>query len=109
MEHHTTSFAADLFTLPVVLTPRAWQEAVHIEGSHSATLICNRLGEVILTAYREARLQPERRHIRFGLYRLLPTGDCQDRHWLDLNLTRLETAPGIGYLCISLKDESPFI
>ena len=95
----------DLLKLPVVLTPRAWQEAVHIENQQDVSAISNRLGDVVLEAYRELNLQPDSDLIHFGLYRLLPDGNSSDRVWLDLKLDRIESSPGVFYLYISLKEE----
>ena len=95
----------DLLKLPVVLTPRAWQEAVHIENPQDASVISQRLGDVVLEAYRELHLQPDSDLIHFGLYRLLPDGNSSDRVWLDLKLDRIESPPGVFYLYISLKEE----
>ncbi|SMF20084.1 MULTISPECIES: hypothetical protein [unclassified Pseudomonas] len=95
----------DLLKLPVVLTPRAWQEAVHIENQQDVSAISNRLGDVVLEAYRELNLQPDSDLIHFGLYRLLPDGNSSDRVWLDLKLDRIESPPGVFYLYISLKEE----
>lgn len=73
--------SSDLLKLPVVLTPRAWQEAVHIENPQDVSVISNRLGDVVLEAYRELHMQPDCTQIHFGLYRLLPAGDNSDRVW----------------------------
>lgn len=96
---------SDLLKLPIVLTPRAWQEAVHIENPQDVTVISKRLGDVVLEAYRELYLQPDSDLIHFGLYRLLPDGNSSDRVWLDLKLDRIESPPGVFYLYISLKEE----
>lgn len=99
--------SADLLKLPVVLTPRAWQEAVHVEEPHHIEEIAIRLGEVVLEAYRELHLQPDEQQINFSMYRLPPKGDRSERVWLDLKLHRIESEPGTSYLCISLRDEAP--
>ncbi|MFC6300262.1 hypothetical protein GNF76_28475 [Pseudomonas sp. CCM 7893] len=106
MQNTTNLVSSDLLKLPVVLTPRAWQEAVHIENPHDAAVISDRLGEVVLQVYRELHLQPNRTQILFGLYRLLPAGNNPDRVWLDLKLDRIESPPGVFYLYISLKEET---
>lgn len=106
MQNTTNLVSSDLLKLPVVLTPRAWQEAVHIENPHDAAVISNRLGDVVLEAYRELHLQPNSTQIHFGLYRLLPAGNNPDRVWLDLKLDRIESPPGVFYLYISLKEET---
>lgn len=48
MQNTTSLLSSDLLKLPVVLTPRAWQEAVHIEHPHDAAVISSRLGDVVL-------------------------------------------------------------
>lgn len=106
MQTTTNLVSSDLLKLPVVLTPRAWQEAVHIENPQDASVVSERLGEVVLEAYRELHLQPDSTQIHFGLYRLLPAGISTDRVWLDLKLDRIESPPGVFYLYISLKDET---
>ncbi len=106
MQNATNLVSSELLKLPVVLTPRAWQEAVHIENPHDATIISDRLGAVVLEAYRELHLQPNgSARIYFGLYRMLPSGNNPDRVWLDLKLDRIESPPGVFYLYISLKEE----
>lgn len=105
MEKFTHFVSSDLLKLPVVLTPKAWQEAVHIENQQDASVIRERLGDVVLEAYRELHLQPDSDLIHFGLYRLLPDGNSSDRVWLDLKLDRIESPPGVFYLNISLKEE----
>lgn len=52
MQTTTNLVSSDLLKLPVVLTPRAWQEAVHIENPQDASVISERLGDVVLEAYR---------------------------------------------------------
>ncbi|MFC6299115.1 hypothetical protein GNF76_26835 [Pseudomonas sp. CCM 7893] len=106
MPNTTNLVSSELLKLPVVLTPRAWQEAVHIENPHDAAVVSDRLGEVVLQAYRELHLQPNNTQIHFGLYRLLPDGKNPDRVWLDLKLDRIESPPGVFYLYISLKEET---
>ncbi|WP_080710595.1 hypothetical protein [Pseudomonas chlororaphis] len=98
---------AELLKLPVVLTPRAWQSAVHVEDPQDAAEIGNRLGDVVLEAYRELHFQPNELQINFSLFLLPPAGERTERIWLDLRLHRIESAPGTSYLCISLRDESP--
>ncbi|MBW9242778.1 hypothetical protein [Pseudomonas paracarnis] len=105
MKTITNLASSDLLKLPVVLTPRAWQEAVHIENPQDASVVSERLGDVVLEAYRELHLQPDSDLIHFGLYRLLPDGNSSDRVWLDLKLDRIESPPGVFYLYISLKEE----
>ncbi|QQX57556.1 hypothetical protein [Pseudomonas chlororaphis] len=98
---------AALLKLPVVLTPRAWQAAVHVEDPQDAAEIGSRLAEVVLEAYKELHLQPDELQINFSLFLFPPAGDRAERIWLDLRLHRIESAPGTSYLCISLRDESP--
>lgn len=98
---------SELLKLPVVLTPRAWQSAVHVEEPQDAAEIGSRLGDVVLEAYRELHFQPDEQQINFSLFLLPPAGDRTERTWLDLRLHRVESAPGTSYLCISLRDESP--
>lgn len=93
--------------LPVVLTPRTWQEAVHLDDPQHLTEIVNRLGDVVLTAYRELSFQPNQPQIEFGLYRFPPRGDRSERVWLELKLHQVESETGTAYLCISLRDEDP--
>ncbi|RZI31055.1 hypothetical protein [Pseudomonas orientalis] len=106
MQTTTNLVSSDLLKLPVVLTPRAWQEAVHIENPQDASVVSERLGDVVLEAYRELHLQPDSTQIHFGLYRLLPAGNSTDRVWLDLKLDRIESPPGVFYLYISLNEET---
>ncbi len=68
MQNTTSLLSSDLLKLPVVLTPRAWQEAVHIEHPHDAAVISSRLGDVVLEAYRELHMQPDCTQIHFGLW-----------------------------------------
>jgi len=102
---HTTK-APDFLKYPVVLTPRAWQEAVHLENAPDTAAISNRLSDVVWMVYRELHFQPDCTSLNFGLYRLLPNGDNADRHWVDLKLERIESPPGVFYLYVSLKEET---
>jgi len=103
----TDQISADLLKLPVVMTPRAWREAVHLERPQRLEEITSRLSDVIWLAYRELHFQPERSQIDFGLYRFLPNGDRSNRVWLDLRLHRINAESGNSYLCVSLRDEAP--
>jgi hypothetical protein len=103
----TEQISADLLKLPVVLTPRAWQEAVHLECPQRLEEITIRLSDVIRLAYRELHFQPEVGRIDFGLYRFLPNGDRSNRVWLDLRLHQIDSESGNSYLCVSLRDEAP--
>ncbi|POY80395.1 hypothetical protein BKM09_017700 [Pseudomonas amygdali pv. morsprunorum] len=96
-----------LLKLPVVLTPSAWKESVHLEQPSHIAEVGTRLGEVVLEAYRELHLQPDEPQIDFGIYRFLPNGDRSGRHWLELKLHRMNAMNGNSYLCISLRDEQP--
>lgn len=102
---HTTK-TADFMKLPVVLTPGAWQEAVHLETAPNTSAISNRLSDVVWMVYRELHLQPDSTSINLGLYRLLPSGESLDRYWLDLKVERIESPPGVFYLYVSLKEET---
>ncbi|MBD8239518.1 hypothetical protein SOM46_26225 [Pseudomonas fluorescens] len=102
---HTTK-TADFMKLPVVLTPGAWQEAVHLENAPDTSAISNRLSDVVWMVYRELHLQPDSTSLNFGLYRLLPSGESHDRYWLDLKVERIESPPGASYLYVSLKEET---
>lgn len=93
--------------LPVVLTPSAWNESVHLDAPSHIAEVGARLGEVVLEAYRELHLQPDEPEIEFGIYRFLPNGDRSGRHWLQLKIHRVDALDGNSYLCISLKDEHP--
>lgn len=97
----------ELLKLPVVLTPRAWQEAVHIEEPQHVAEIGTRLGDVVLLALREVHMQPQAPQIDFGIYRFPPQGDRSERVWLELRLHRIQPEAGPSYLCISLRDEEP--
>ncbi|RMT95152.1 hypothetical protein ALP39_200040 [Pseudomonas marginalis pv. marginalis] len=102
---HTTK-TADFMKLPVVLTPGAWQEAVHLENAPDTSAISNRLSDVVWMVYRELHLQPDSASLNFGLYRLLPSGESLDRYWLNLKVERIESPPGVFYLYVSLKEET---
>lgn len=67
MQTTTNLVSSDLLKIPVVLSPQAWQEAVHIENPQDATVISERLGDVVLAAYRELHLQPDNKLIHFRL------------------------------------------
>ncbi|KPW82924.1 hypothetical protein ALO92_100276 [Pseudomonas congelans] len=95
-----------LLKLPVVLTPSAWNESVHLEAPSHIAEVGTRLGDVVLEAYRELHLQPDETQIDFGIYRFPPNGDRSGREWLELKLHRID-AHGNSYLCISLRDEKP--
>lgn len=99
--------STDMLRLPVVLTPRAWQEAVHIDDPRHAAEISCRLGDVVQTAYTELGFQPEQPQIEFGIYRFPPNGNRAARIWLELKLHHVESDTGTSYLCISLRDEEP--
>ncbi|KPB98061.1 hypothetical protein ALP73_200112 [Pseudomonas coronafaciens pv. garcae] len=97
-----------LLKLPVVLTPSAWNESVHLEAPSHIAEVGTRLGDVVLEAYRELRLQPDATQIDFGIYRFPPNADRSfGREWLELKLHRIDAVPGNSYLCISLRDEKP--
>ncbi|ROM93898.1 hypothetical protein [Pseudomonas brassicacearum] len=96
-----------LLKLPVVLTPLAWQKAVHLARPSHLTDISNRLGEVILAAYKELHTHLEIRQVIFGLYRFPPLSDRSYRTWLDLRLNLVESELGSPYLRVSLKEEEP--
>ncbi len=102
---HATK-APEFLKYPVVLTPRAWQEAVHLERSPDAAAISQRLGDVIWTLYRELHMRPDCTSFYFGLYRLLPSGESFDRYWLDLKFNCIKTPAGACYLYVSLKEET---
>jgi len=102
---HTTK-TPDFMKLPVVLTPGAWQEAVHLENAPDASAISNRLSDVVWMVYRELLIQPDSTSLNFGLYRLLPSGDNPDRYWVNLKLERIESPPGVFYLHVSLREET---
>lgn len=96
-----------LLKLPVVLTPSAWNESVHMETPLHIAEVGTRLGEVVLEAYRELHLQPEQTQIDFGIYRFPPNGNRSGREWLELQLHRIDAVQGNSYLCISLRGEKP--
>lgn len=101
--------SAEPRNLPVVLTPGAWQEAVHIQDPEHTSEISSRLGNVVLTAYRELSFQPDKTQVDFGLYRFPPAGDRSAYVWLDLTLHTIKSDTGLPYLCISLRDEEPVL
>lgn len=109
MSNVSNATSNDLPKLPVVLTARAWQEAVHIEKPLYLAEISERLGNVVLTTYRELQFQPEQSRIEFGLYRFPPDGSRLDRVWLELTLHQIECESCGPYLCVSLRDEQPTI
>ncbi|WP_248767853.1 hypothetical protein [Pseudomonas sp. MWU12-2345] len=97
--------SASYYKFPVVLTPAAWLESVHVEEPRHDSESTSRLAEVVMAAYRELHLQPDAEQINFGLYRFPPKGDRFERVWLDLTLRLVVATPGMIYLHIALKDE----
>ncbi|ATV19215.1 hypothetical protein CFN58_31260 [Pseudomonas avellanae] len=99
--------SSNIMKMPVVLTPLAWYESVHVCEPTRIAEVGPRLGDVVLEAYRELHLQPDQNLIDFGIYRFPPSGDRADREWLNLRLHRVDSIHGNSYLCISLRDEEP--
>ncbi|SHN14493.1 hypothetical protein SAMN05216593_109203 [Pseudomonas asturiensis] len=108
MSNAINHLSPTLLKLPVVLTPSAWNESVHLKAASHISEVGIRLGEVVLEAYRELHLQPDETEIEFGIYRFAPDSDSSSgREWLELKLHRIDAVHGNSYLCISLRDEKP--
>ena len=108
MSNTINHLSSTLLKLPVVLTPSAWNESVHLKAASHIAEVGTRLGEVVLEAYRELHLQPDETEIEFGIYRFAPDADSSSgREWLELKLHRIDAVQGNSYLCISLRDEEP--
>ncbi|MFC3941546.1 hypothetical protein [Pseudomonas gingeri] len=97
--------SVNFYTFPIVLTPAAWLESVHVEEPRHDSESSSRLAEVVMAAYKELHLQPDAEHINFGLYRFPPKGDRFERVWLDLTLRLVVATTGMIYIHIALKDE----
>ncbi|PUA41278.1 hypothetical protein C5U62_32780 [Pseudomonas protegens] len=95
----------ELYQLPVILTPAAWQQAVHVAQPAHLDRFAERLGNVLKAAYLALQQHPDAHVIDFGLDCLPPQGMGQPV-WLDLRLHIL-LAPCHTCLCISLPSENP--
>ncbi len=97
-----TSAAAQILSMPVVFTPEAWQQAVHLESDTATADIGDRLSSAIEAAYKAALSSPTTNVVEFGLHRLPPDGDPHKPLWLDLQVSHGELSQATELL-ISLK------
>ena len=106
-----TSLQSQLLKLPVVLSKEAWHEAVYLEQTMSLGDLGSRLGETLEAAYscliyRTKTVDAIEPFYDFGLYRYLPCGDRDDRHWLELRLIIDHEEDRQSMLRIMLRRES---
>lgn len=106
-----TSLQSQLLKLPIVLSEGAWHEAVYLEQPSDLGDLGNRLRETLEAAYaclfyRTNAVDALEPFYDFGLYRFLPCGDQDDRHWLELRLIVEHEADRSTALRILLRSES---
>ncbi len=97
-----TSAAARILSMPVVFTPEAWQQAVHLESDTATADIGDRLSSTLQAAYKAVLSSPTTNVVEFGLHRLPPDGDPHKPLWLDLQVSHDELSQA-SQLLISLK------
>jgi len=90
-----------ILSLPVVFTPEAWQQAVHLDGAEPDD-ITDRLSNTLQAAYQAALSEPATNLVPFGLHRLPPDGNPSSPLWLDLQVSH-DDDPQLSQLLISLK------
>lgn len=107
---HTSKFgplsvtpeAARILSMPVVFTPEAWREAIHLDAGLPALDLEDRLSSTLAAAYRAVLASPSVAVVDFGLHRLPPDGDRHKPLWLDLQVSHGELSHPTQLL-ISLK------
>ncbi|MGP0172665.1 hypothetical protein ACSVIJ_12360 [Pseudomonas sp. NCHU5208] len=97
-----TPEAARILSMPVVFTPEAWHEAVHLEADQPSIDLGERLSTTLAAAYLAALASPSAAVVDFGLHRLPPDGDMRKPLWLDLQVSHGELSQATQLL-ISLK------
>ncbi|MHB0818452.1 hypothetical protein ACYCFK_09250 [Stutzerimonas stutzeri] len=107
-QHSTTAFiptAAQLLSLPVVFTPEAWQQAIHLESNTASADadLEDRLSSTLEAAYQATLAAPSKHVVDFGLHRLPPDGNPHSPLWLDLQASRPADSQQPMQLLISLK------
>ncbi|WP_122290104.1 hypothetical protein, partial [Pseudomonas savastanoi] len=92
-----------LLALPVILTPAAWDQAVHVDNPKSFSELAQRLAYTVKAAYHGLLTESQDRPAMFGFYRHLPSGeDRSHRHYLALNIQVVRKPTEPAYLLISL-------
>ncbi|WAJ37282.1 hypothetical protein OU800_22170 [Pseudomonas sp. GOM7] len=99
-----TPAEARILSLPVVFTPEAWHEAVHIEACQPSIDLDERLSTTLMAAYLAVLASPSVAVVDFGLHRLPPDGDKRKPLWLDLQVSHGELSQSTQLL-ISLKQD----
>jgi hypothetical protein len=99
-----TPEAARILSMPVVFTPEAWQEAVHLETGLRTIDLDERLSTTLAAAYLAVLASPSAAVVDFGLHRLPPDGDLRKPLWLDLQVSHGELSQ-TTQLLISLKQD----
>lgn len=103
---HFTPEQAHVLTLPVVLTDKAWQEAVHIEQPKSLTEVAQRLAYTLKAAWHAFMDDPNAESAEFGIYRFPPSGVRSHKRFLALKAERKRLPESDSWnLVISLKFE----
>lgn len=98
---------AHVLSLPVVLTDKAWREAVHIEQPKSLSEVAQRLAHTLKAAWHVLMADPNAEWVEFSIMRFPPDGDRRNRRFLALKATRkLWPDSGAWYLEVSLKFET---
>ncbi|WP_313105293.1 hypothetical protein [Stutzerimonas nitrititolerans] len=101
-----TSEQAHVLTLPVVLTEKAWREAVHIEQPKSLTEVAQRLAYTLKAAWHAFMDDPVAERAEFGINRFPPSGDRSHKRFLALKAERKRLPESDSWnLIISLKFE----
>ena len=98
-----TPAAAWVLSMPVVLTPDAWQHAVNLESATELADIEDRLCSALAAAYKAVLAAPSDDVVDFGLHRLPPDGDPHQPLWLDLQASHQDRMGATAHLLISLK------
>lgn len=99
-----TPEAARILSMPVVFTPEAWKEAIHLDADLPAIDLEDRLSSTLAAAYRAALTSPSVAVVDFGLHRLPPDGDMHKPLWLDLQVSHGDLSQSTQLL-ISLKQQ----
>lgn len=106
MFNDLTPEQAAVLSLPIVVTPEVWNQAVHFEQPKSLVYLGQRLSNILQATYLEMLKQPTSTSVDFGLFRTLPSGDFGIQFYLELQANLIDEPDAIPYLRISLRPES---
>lgn len=98
---------AHVLSLPVVFTPKAWRESVHMDQPKSVSEIAQRLAHTVRAAWHAFMEDPLIEGAEFSIYRHPPSGDRGYRAFLAMKAERVKAPDSeFWHLEISLKFES---